>query len=303
MDEERKKRIITHSGRFHADDALAVAALVIMLDRRGEAYEIIRSRDPEVIATGDYVADVGGVRDDEHNRFDHHQSGSAGAHDNGIPYSSLGLVWRKFGEEIAGSKRAAEVIERRLVWPIDAADNAMDTYHPVNDYLRPYIFHDVKEVFIPTWQETHRTLDDGFMEFLPFARLILEREIVWARSIEEGEKVIRELYEGTEDKRIVVMDDNYPWEEALSSYPEPLYVVKPNSANNGNWSVKAVRGDVRGSFEDRKSLPAEWAGKTGDDLASATGVKDAVFCHNERYIAVAGSKEGALALAKQAVDA
>jgi uncharacterized UPF0160 family protein len=43
-------RIVTHSGTFHADELLAVAALEISF--KGAPYELIRSRDEEVIKTG-----------------------------------------------------------------------------------------------------------------------------------------------------------------------------------------------------------------------------------------------------------
>jgi len=58
------------------------------------------------------------------------------------------------------------------------------------------------------------------------------------------------------------------------------------------------------SFKARKDFPKAWAGKNGEEFARVTGVPDAIFCHNSgTYIVVAGSKEGALALAKLAVDA
>jgi len=68
-----KIKIITHSGNFHADDIFAVATIALILDRDGEKYEITRTRDESVIATGDYVVDVGGEHDPEIDHFDHHQ--------------------------------------------------------------------------------------------------------------------------------------------------------------------------------------------------------------------------------------
>ena len=67
------------------------------------------------------------------------------------------------------------------------------------------------------------------------------------------------------------------------------------------WKVYAVK-DNPSSFINRKSLPEEWAGKRDAALAAVTGVSDAVFCHNKRFMAVAKSKEGALALAHQAIS-
>jgi uncharacterized UPF0160 family protein len=51
----------------------------------------------------------------------------------------------------------------------------------------------------------------------------------------------------------------------------------------------------------RKDLPLAWAGLRGVDLAAVCGVADAVFCHNGRFIAGAGSLEGALRMAELAL--
>ena len=67
------KRIGTHSGSFHCDEALGCWLL-----RRTQEFagaEIVRSRDPEVLKDLDVVIDVGGVYDAGSNRFDHHQRG------------------------------------------------------------------------------------------------------------------------------------------------------------------------------------------------------------------------------------
>ena len=72
------KKLVTHNGSFHSDDIFAAATLIIYLEKRGEKYEIIRTRDQEIIKTGDYVFDVGGVYDEATNRFDHHQKGGGG---------------------------------------------------------------------------------------------------------------------------------------------------------------------------------------------------------------------------------
>ena len=56
------------------------------------------------------------------------------------------------------------------------------------------------------------------------------------------------------------------------------------------------------AFATRIKFPESWAGKRDKDLAEVSGVSDSVFCHNGRFLAVAKSKEGALALAKLALE-
>ncbi|OIP64456.1 hypothetical protein AUK15_03240 [Candidatus Nomurabacteria bacterium CG2_30_43_9] len=297
MSEKNLKKIITHSGNFHTDEVFACAILSILNDGK---VVIKRSRDKDVWATGDYVVDVGGEYDPSRGLFDHHQEGGAGVRQNGIPYSSFGSVWEEFGEKISDSTYVARVIDERLVQPVDAGDNGFETFG-VRGEVAPYILQDVIAAFRPGWNEA-RTEDEGFFEAVPFAVKILVREITRAKTEEDGKRHAEEAYEKSKDKRIILLEDHYPWYEALTTKPEPLFVVKPDRGNMGKWKIEAVRSDVH-SFKNRKNLPSTWAGKTGDELAEISGVPDALFCHNKLFIAVAGSKEGALMLAKLAVDA
>lgn len=291
------KKIVTHSGNFHTDEVFACAVLSILNDG---AVEIARSRDPEVWATGDYVVDEGGVYDETINRFDHHQIGGAGERENGIPYSSIGLVWKTYGEKLTGSAYAARIIDERLVQPIDAGDNGIETFSIISG-VAPVLIHDAISAFRPAWNE-NRTEDEGFFDAFEMAKKILTREIIRVCAEEEGKRLAEEAYAQSEDKRIVVLDGHYPWYEALGSKPEPLYVVKPDRGDGGKWKVETVRSDVH-AFKNRKDLPTSWAGKRDQELAEVTGVPDALFCHNKLFIAVAGSKEGALTLAHKAVEA
>lgn len=294
--QEKKILVVTHSGRFHADEVMAVAALELFF--AGRNYEVVRSRDPKVWAQGDYVVDVGGEFDPDRGRFDHHQAGGAGARPDGTPYSSFGAVWKFLGTKICnGSGEVADRIERKLGYPIDMADNGIEVYTPIYPGIHPYILHQFVGVLNSTWKEGDKQTE-RFIEAVSIFRRLLEREILVAAHELEGATIVRKLYEDSPDKRLIVMDDQYP-NEVLSEFPEPLYVVKP-ARQTGNWEVECVRNDEHG-FENRKSLPKEWSGKFAEELAAQTGVPDAVFCHRACFLAVAGSKEGAVALAKIAL--
>ncbi len=296
--EEKKIRIVTHSGNFHVDDLFAVAALQLLL---GISHtEVFRSRDASVWASGDYVVDVGNVYDPATHRYDHHQHGGAGARGNGVPYSALGLVWKHHGEELAGSKEIAERLDREMVIPIDMADNGIEVYAPTHEGTHPYLMHRMLMVMRPTWKE-EGVHDERFMELLPIARRMIEREIITARDTTEGEQFVRTAYQEAPDKRLIILDGAYPWQGVLARTPDALYVVKPKSQGT-TWEVECVRNDVH-SFLNRKSLPESWRGYRDEMLAEKTGVPDAIFCHNNGFIAVAGSKEGALKLAQNALNA
>ena len=298
--EEKKVCIITHSGTFHADEILAVAAIELYLD--GKPYEVIRTRDPEIWKTGDFVVDVGGIYDPLTNRFDHHQSGGGGKRENGIPYSAFGLVWKHYGEIIAGSKEVAAVIDRQIGHPVDLGDNGIDYYGIIRQDTEPLIIQFMVAMFRPTWKggATH---DERFMELVPIMRRMLELAIGVERDVLEAGKFVEEAYQSAEDKRLVVIDKPYPWGSVLAAHPEPLYIVKPKSVGT-HWEVECVRDNPYG-FANRKDLPEAWGGilEMDNKLPGITGVPDAIFCHSKRYIAVAKSKAGALKLAELALSA
>ena len=306
--EKSKKILVTHDGSFHSDDIFAAAVLSIMLEAAGETFEIIRTRDIDIIASADYVFDVGGVYDAEKNRFDHHQVGGAGKYDQyGIDYASFGLVWKKFGEEISGSPKAAQLIQKRLVISIDAWDNGVDLATNKFGDLSPYFLQHIFLSMEPTWQEEDANLYEIFLKCVALAKDILQREVVQAQAGVLAEEKVIVLYNAAPDKKIIILDKNYPCQYVLNIFPEPLFVIYPRKnteykagESESLWGVKAIRQDPK-SFKNRKDLPASWAGLRDEELQKVTGVSDAIFCHRGLFLAVAKSKEGAIKLAQIAL--
>jgi len=296
----KKLKLVTHDGSFHTDDLFAATTLSIYLDSKGKRFKIIRTRDEETIASADYVFDVGGVYDAEKNRFDHHQKGGAGERER-IPYAAFGLVWQKFGIEVAGSQEVADLVEQKLVIPVDANDNGVDLSKNNFPDILPYNLQDVLAIFSPTALEDVEK-DEQFLKALVLAREILKREIKKAGDQIEITRIIRGFYEKAKDKKLVVIDapkvSRYEIWDALQNFLEPLFVIY---GDNEDWSVVAMRKD-KNSFGNRKNFPKSWAGLRTKELQEVTGVQDAVFCHNNLFLAVAKSKEGAIKLAELALQ-
>jgi len=296
---KKNKILVTHDGKFHADDILACAILQLILEKRGESYQVIRTRDPKIIASGDYVFDVGGEYDKERNRFDHHQVGGAGKYNSDIPYAAVGLVWKRYGEELCGASAIAGRIEEKLVMPIDADDNGINLCEFKSD-IAPYRLQEFFYAFRPTWQEglVEKNYNERFLQCVVFAKELFQREIIIARSFEESKALFEKDYNRAIDKRIIELSAEYTWEGLAPEYKDTLFVIYPRL---GCFRVGAVS-VKRFSFQNRKDLPASWAGLRGVDLQAVTGVSDAIFCHNGRFLAVAKSIEGARALAKLALQ-
>jgi uncharacterized UPF0160 family protein len=290
--------VATHPGNFHADDVFAIAVLELV---HGEL-EIVRTRDPEAQAAADLRVDVGGNHDPETGDFDHHQKGGAGERANGIRYASFGLVWREHGEALAGSAEAATAIDERLVCGVDANDVGQTLTEPLVGEIRPMSVSGVIAALNPSWDEalSPAEQDERFARAVELARGILEREITGAAAFDRARDLVAAAIRRAGDPRVIELDSNMPWREAVvRCAPEALYVVYPKA---DGWGSQAVPCEL-GSFENRLSFPADWRGRSGADLAAATGVEDAIFCHAAGFYASAGSREGIVALVAASIAA
>lgn len=296
------KKLVTHNGGFHTDDVFACATLQLLLDKKGESYEIIRTRDEEIISNGDYVFDVGGVYDPAAERFDHHQASFTEKRENTIPYAAFGLVWKKFGSELTESQEVSDRIDQFLVQGIDAIDNGVQLSNPIHEGVGLTSIQSIVSSYQPTWNEDFGH-DEAFLKAVEWAKQVISRKIKTVAADLEAEEIVRKAYDKSEDKKIIVIDQpvsqHSAW-QVLVDKTEPLFVVRPNSA--GAWRAVANRVTMD-SFASRLQFPESWRGKMKADLVEACGIKGAKFCHNGGFLCAAETKEAAIALAQAAIDA
>jgi uncharacterized UPF0160 family protein len=285
------KTIVTHDGNFHADDVFSIAALKSIFP----SFKLIRTRDLELIGKADIVVDVGGVYDAETDRFDHHQRGGAGERDNGIPYSSFGLIWQKYGLEICqGNRDVANAVDAGLVSTIDA----IDCGHVVG-VSEGISLSQTISMFNPTWQEDSH-FDTCFDEAVDFASRVLTRFIASANGGISAKAIVAKAIDDAEDPRVIVLEKYTPWKRTVHALSEEaLYMIYPSQT--GEWRIQTVPVEP-GSFENRKSLPKQWAGLSDKELKDVTGIDDAMFCHNGLFIAGAESFESTMKMASIALQ-
>lgn len=283
--------IATHNGNFHADDVFSVAALKSLFPTS----KLVRTRDLDLIAKADIVIDVGGKYDSATGRFDHHQRGGAGERGNGIPYSSFGLIWQKYGVEICqGNQEVAHAVDTGLVSTIDA----IDCGHVEGVASGISLSHTIS-MFNPTWQEDSH-FDTCFDEAVNFAARVLTRFIASANGGISAKDIVAKAIENAEDPRVIVLEQYTPWKRTVHSLSkEALYVIYPSQT--GQWRIQTVPVEL-GSFDDRKSLPQAWAGLSDQALQEVTGIDDAMFCHNGLFIAGAESFESTMKMASMALS-
>jgi uncharacterized UPF0160 family protein len=294
MIKNKKLVIVTHNDRFHADDVFAMAVLQIIFGKQiGKVY---RTRDEEKIKIADIVFDVGNIYDPKKNRFDHHQTEGAGNRENGIPYASFGLVWKKYGKKICGSLEIADIVDKKLIQSVDADDNGYPIFDLKDYKIKPYSLDRMCYVLGSTWKEKEN-YDKSFIKAVKIAKLILEREITYAKDAFSARKLVENAYKKTIDKRLLILDEYYPWSEFVEDKKEILFVIYPNKADKF-YRVNTIS---EKGFMNRKDLPKKWAGLRDTELEKVTGIKGARFCHRKLFLAVADTKANAIELAKLAL--
>jgi uncharacterized UPF0160 family protein len=290
-------QVATHPGNFHADDVFAVAVLGLVHG----SIDVVRTRDDAALAAADVRVDIGGRSDPSTGDFDHHQRGGAGERANGIRFASFGLVWREFGAGLAGGEESAAAIDERLVQGVDANDTGQNISTALFEGIRPMSVSGVIAGFNPPWDvELSAAEEDAlFAEAVALATGIVERELRGAKAYRRGLDLVRAAIERSADPRVVELDRKLPWHETVvTTAPDALYVVYPKS---DGWGMQAVPRAL-GDFTNRKDMPETWAGLSDAELAAVTGVPDAMFAHTKRFYASARSREGILALARQALE-
>lgn len=294
-------KLITHNGGFHTDDVFACATLQLLLDQKGESYEIIRTRDEEIITTGDYVFDVGGIYDSTTNHFDHHQKNFTEVRKNEIPYAAFGLVWKKYGPELAGSTKVADRIDQYLVQGIDAIDNGVQLSKPLFEGVGLANVQSIVSSYQPTWKEEAH-YDQAFIEAVNWAKEVISRKIKTVAADLEAEEIVNQAYKDAVDKRIIIIDQpvsqHSAW-QVLVEKAEPLFIVRPN--NEGDWRATANRVSMD-AFTSRLQFPESWRGKMKGELVTECGIEGAKFCHNGGFMCATETKEAAITLATKSLS-
>lgn len=297
-------RLITHDGVFHADD---VFSTVILSGLFPDA-EIVRTRDPALTCPGEgrVVYDVGGLYDPESGMFDHHQPG-APVRDDGVPYSSFGLVWARHGRGWLAEalpalgddlERVHRMVDRGLVREIDGLDNGVAFPGGASPVSLPHVI----ESFSPDFDDPSPTaMREGFDDAVRLAGRVLRERARTAAAKVRAERLITSVLKEHDGGPVLELPFGMPWDRALrkAKAEHVLLVVVPRA---DKWTISAVP-KRPGEFENRLDLPEAWAGLTGEALEAASGIAGAEFCHKGRFYGVAATREGVMRMAEAALAA
>lgn len=314
----------THDGTFHCDEALACFMLKIL----HPTAKLIRSRDSNILNTCDFVVDVGGVYDPEHNRFDHHQkqfdhSMSTLTSDikSSVRLSSAGLIYHHFGRQILKNiickddETMIDFIYKRvyfdIIQEIDGIDNGIpssnsESLYNINTHVSARVSRLNKSWnFVGEWndmEQFEKAIDLVGTEFVNTVNRVMNiiypaREIVL--------DAIQNRYKVHTSGEIIMLPQYCPWTDHLFELEETYRITLPIKyvifqADNG-YRVQAVPLTNK-NFVCRKFLPLSWRGLREETLSKVSGIKDCVFVHHTGFIGGSKTIEAALEMAIKAVQ-
>ncbi|KAJ8928442.1 hypothetical protein NQ314_019031 [Rhamnusium bicolor] len=329
------KKIGTHNGVFHCDEALACFMLKQIPDYADA--EIIRTRDPSILEKCDIVVDVGAEYNPKSHRYDHHQRGfedSLGsvrpdlAKNKLIKLSSAGLIYAHFGLEILSEMLSKEnliatsdclrciylFIYEGFVEELDAIDNGVPMYsegkpkYRINTHLSARVHR-----LNPEWNDPNpESTDELFHKAVElvgseFKEKVLEAATVWwpAREIVKQSIIDRkEIYKSGE---IIILNERCPWKEHLMALEDEMgisgeikFVIFHDKGDS--WRVQGIPVQPD-SFICRVFLHKDWRGVRDDQLSTISGIDNCLFCHSTGFIGGNHTKEGALNMALKSLKA
>ena len=266
----------THSGKFHADDVFSSALLLYL----NPEIRIIRGNKVPEDFDG-IVFDIG------RGRYDHHQKDSR-IRENGIPYAAFGLLWEELGAEILGEE-LAQKFDESFVQPLDNNDNTGE-----KNELATLIGN-----FNPTW-DAQGGNDEAFFQAVSVAGMILENKFERylgneradkrvEKILEEHQKAILSGEKSKEEARILILPEFVPCQKRLSE-TDIAFVIFPS--NRGGYCIQPQRKEY--SLNYKCSFPVEWLGLENEELAAATGLPSAGFCHKGGFLMTTGTLEDAV---------
>lgn len=291
----KEANCITHSGTMHADEIFATAFLDLYL----KDIKVCRTLEVNINDFDESVL----IYDIGRGKFDHHQP-DAKKRDNGITYSSFGLLWQEYGRKYLEQENIPNVedvflaIDKDLVEAIDADDNGV--FPKIEADYKVKTLSNIFKLYNPSYASEEKE-HIQFMKAIILARDILTEEISTITGKVKAKYKVLEILNDTENN-ILVLNEYMPYEETLLNEDKEQkidFVIFPS--NRGGYNIKTVPK----SIEDRtyrKDFPLEWSGLINQTFEEASGIKGARFCHTTRFLVSCDSLDTAYKLIDKALS-
>ncbi|EAN32204.2 uncharacterized protein TpMuguga_04g00850 [Theileria parva strain Muguga] len=316
----RMKRIGTHNGFFHADEALAVYMLKLLPEYRDA--EVVRTRDPSVLETCDVVVDVGAVYDPSRHRYDHHQRDFKDFFDDEhevTKLSSAGLVYKHFSKRLF--REVYKVMDEetvdylyksiydKFIEAMDAIDNGVpmcdgDLKYKTNTDLSTRVSR-----LNPSWIDSDvADVDERFMKAVELTGQEFEHFVHNALNVilpAKGllHKALDHRFQTHKSGKVIEVRKSCPFSEFLYKHEDEnnvsdedrvlFYLTFDDSSNQ--WRSTCIR-EKGSQFKSRLPFPEHLRGLRDQELEKASGIPDLTFIHATGFTCGGKTKESVLKL-------
>lgn len=275
--------VVTHSGKFHADDVLSWS-LLQYFHPQAQSMTLVRTRDASIIENADIVFDVGGIYDPSKMRFDHHQNEYTGT------WSSAGMVLDWLTQQQYISASLSLKLHQNIVDYVDKVDNGLiETSKTIPCFARIVDG-------ISSQSETLFDFDNNFYKASSVATMHIQSIDIQEQKYILDRNIVQEkmLFAQKSKQNFIIFETYVSWKDiyfSLGGAAHPTeFILFPTMYNT--WQVMTIP-PTENSFAQKNPLPQEWAGLRDEELSAVTG-EPSVFCHKNRFTAVFQTKEAAL---------
>ncbi|VDM07654.1 unnamed protein product [Wuchereria bancrofti] len=294
-------KIGTHDGNFHCDEVFAIFLLKSLPEYNN--YEVVRSRDKDVLSLCNIVVDVGGEYNHTAMKYDHHQRDFAhtmntlGVMNFHTKLSSAGLIYAHFGKNVISAllglqhDSIIDVLFKKIyetfVESIDAIDNGIAQF-------------DGK----PRFMMAIKLVDKEFNELLTY----LHKSWLPARS--HIINAVTHRYDVDKSGQIFCLEGGgMPWKDHFFLIEEQfhlknddiIYVIYEDNVNS-QWRVQAIPVNERQPFENRLPLPEAWRGLRDAELTKVADIPGCIFVHPSGFIGGNKSMQGVIEMARKSLS-
>lgn len=221
--------------------------------------------------------------------FDHHQKNRNGKRKNGIYYSSIGLLWKKFGKDylrkinVKNIEKTFEYMDTELIQYIDATDN-MQT-----EYLVNKISPDFVKLCNPEWNEEIDE-DEAFIKAVKagdeFWNIYIKHAIA---EVEAITIILDKVNNATEN--YVIFDKDMPYRKAIT-------FIKNTNVKYFIFKSRRAGYDIRAIYDNYKFSEKITKCDNIDDVKENTDIQDIIYVDTHGKLCCSETLEGAIKLIK-----
>ncbi|TIA90098.1 hypothetical protein E3P81_02599 [Wallemia ichthyophaga] len=296
---------------------------------------VTRTRDINILNQMDIVVDVGDVYDHDKKSYDHHYRGfnEVFGHNHNTKLSSAGLIYKHYGKKIISGhlgwnedeERTLQIwlkVYREFIEALDAIDNGVSLY-PTVENLPEAAYRNRTDLssrvgkLNSNWNEEF-TEQSQMVRFEEASKLTGKEFLesvdqyakVWLPARDIVVDALSKRNQVDDSGKIILFETFCPWIDhyfelehldqfQIKQGEEPLYALLPDGSKG--WRVRGIPPNST-TFALRKPLPEPWRGLRDEKLAEVSGVPGTIFCHASGFIGGNDTFEGALEMARKAVQ-